>query len=92
MMKGIARVMLTAALVHLSEEGHLNLILGRKGRILKSRAVFAMLSSEQSGQGPGSLEEQIVNNITGNKKKDDVSSIVWRLLSTDLDAGGFDDD
>ena len=51
-----------------------------------------MLSSEQSGQGPGSLEEQIVNNITGKKKKDDVSSIVWRLLGTDLDAGGFDDD
>ncbi len=81
--RDLAKVMLAAALVHLSEEGHLKLIPGKKGHILKSRAVFVTLSSQQSVQGPGSLEEQIVNNITGKKKKDDLSSIVWRLLSRD---------
>lgn len=81
--RDLATVMLAAALVHLAEEGHLKLILDRKGRIFKSKAVFATLSSQRPDQGPGSLEEQIVNNITGKKKKDDVSSIVWRLLGKD---------
>ncbi len=81
--RDLANVMLVAALIHLSEEDHLELIPGKKGHILKSRAVFVALSTEQSVQGPGSLEEQIVSNITGKNKKDDVSSIVWRLLSKD---------
>lgn len=81
--RDLAKVMLVAALIHLSEEDHLELIPGKKGHILKSKAVFIALSTEQSVQGPGSLEEQIVSNITGKKKKDDLSSIVWRLLSKD---------
>ena len=81
--RDLASVMLAAALVHLAEEGHLKLTLDRKGRIFKSKAVFATLSPQRPDQGAGSLEEQIVNNITGKEKKDDVSSIVWRLLGTD---------
>lgn len=81
--RDLATVMFATALVHLAEEGHLKLTLDRKGRIFKTKAVFATLSPQRPDQGPGSLEEQIVNNITGKKKKDDVSSIVWRLLGTD---------
>ena len=81
--RDLATVMLAAALVHLAEDGHLKLTLDRKGHIFKSKAVFATLSPQQPGQGPGSLEEQILNNITGKKKKDDLSSIVWRLLGRD---------
>lgn len=81
--KDLANVMLAAAFVYLAEEGHLKLILGTKGRILKSKVAFAALSSEQPGQGLGGLEGQIVNNITGNQKEDEVGPIVSRLLGKD---------
>jgi len=81
--RDLASVMLAAALVHLAEDGHIKLTMDRKGHIFKSKAVFATLLLKRPGQGTGSMEEQIVNNITGKKKKDDISSIVWRLLGTD---------
>lgn len=80
--KDLAKVILAAAFVHLAEESHLKLTLGKKGRILKSKAAFAALSSERPGQDVGGLEGQVVNNITGNQKKNDVGSIVSRLLGT----------
>ena len=79
----LVNVMLAAVFVHLAEEGYLKLTLGRKRRILKSKAVFAMLSPQQLGQDLGGLEEQIVSNIRGNQKEDDVRSIVYRLLGAD---------
>lgn len=81
--KDLARVMFAAAFIGLAEENHLKLVLGRKGHILKSKVVLAGLSSQQPRQVLSGLEGQIVNNITGNQKKDDVGSIVRRLLGRD---------
>ena len=81
--KDLANVMLVAAFVHLAEEGYLKLTLGTKGRILKSKAVFAALSPERPSQGLHGLEAQIANSVTGKQKKDDVGSIVRRLWDAD---------
>lgn len=79
----LVNVMLAAGFVHLAEEGHLKLTLGRKGRIFKSKAVFATLSPQQPSQGLGGLEGQIGSSITGNQKEDDIHSIVRRLVGAD---------
>lgn len=76
----LASVMLTAAFVHLAEKNFLKLTTGAKGLILKSKTVFATLSPERSAQSFDHFEGDIVTNITGNERKDDISSIVQRLL------------
>ena len=79
----LANVTLTAALVHLAEEGHLKLTLDTKRRIFKSSTVFAALSSKKPAPDPSSMEGQIVNNIARKQKKNDVCSLVRRLLDMD---------
>lgn len=82
--KDLANVMLVAAFVYLAEEGYLRLTLDTKRFIFKFKTVFVALRSKQSIPYPGgSLEARIVSNITGNQKKDDVPSIIWRLLGRD---------
>ena len=76
----LASVMLTAAFVHLAEKNFLKLTTGAKGLILKSKTVFATLSPERSAQSFDHFEGSIITNITGTEKKDDVGSIVRRLL------------
>lgn len=76
----LTTLMLTAAFVHLAEKGFLKLTTGKKGLILKSTTVFAVLSPGRSAQKFDHFEGAVITNITGTEKKDDVGSIVQRLL------------
>ncbi len=76
----LATVMVTAAFLHLAEEGNLILTLGTTGRILKSKTVFAAFRSRRPGQYLGGLEGEIVSNMSGFQMKNDVKHIVERLL------------
>ena len=80
--KDLATVMLVAGFAHLRKSGHLRLAVGKRGRIIKSPCIHVTLAAQASGY-PGWLEGRILANVSGNLKKDDVRSIVWRLLGAD---------
>ena len=80
--KDLATVMLVAGFAFLRKGGHLRLALGKTGRLIKRRCVHVTSAGSGVGFG-GGLESQLLANVSGKLKKDDVASIVWRLWNGD---------
>ena len=80
--KDLATVMLVAGFALLRKTSQLSLAMGKTGRILKRRCVHATPTAQGIVQA-GGLEAQILAKVSGNLKRDDVASIVWRLWRAD---------
>lgn len=78
----LATAAVTTAFVHLAEEGHINLTVDKKGLIFKKDTAFAARPPDRPGENLDGLERLITYNIAGEQKKDDVASIIHRLLNT----------
>lgn len=87
--KDLAKMIVVAGFCFLRKAGHLQLAPGKTGRILKKKCVHVTSAGSGVGFG-GGLEPQLLANVSGKLKKDDVASIVWRLWNGDS-AHPFDD-
>jgi hypothetical protein len=81
--KDLTTSMFAVAFIYLNGENHLNLTVDKKGLVFKSDAVFAAFPPQRSKENLDGLERQIIYNITEEKNKDDVKSIIKRILGKD---------